>query len=389
MASNENGESSLRLHQTGEAQETSETNETDEDEGPAPSSPQEQVANPRPASQLDQESLQAMTRSWWGGDEDGDEESAPVQQPPHSDENGGAVALMEQDGVVPQSSTLSTNDENVVPPLSNDTQENIQSRASSLIPDENLKDAYRRLPARAPRDRTSLLDIDDDDPSLHPPVAAMPRQQVDVEDEKAAYRRPRRQTSPVSARRLFATAGHDASNASTREPQLHVHRQSNLDPRPGAIPMHGRGAGQAPDWAGNQPESPPQQPVRRQRRVMSDFNLAFHRNNASSIQNADITEANAINDAEAVVYATSVNPDNTAKNRRIVIGLGIMAVAIIVGLSVGLVSKSVPPTSQDDFLDPWCLLPAEEQDVFARCVCSSNNTTDESSLDTQRDYILR
>jgi hypothetical protein len=277
--------------------------------------------------------------------------------------------------------------------LNNETQETLPNEENLLIHEErgvapftrsandteNEKDAYR-MPSQVSRDRTGLLNIKDDDPSLHPPVAALPRQQDDEDDEKEAYRLPSltRQTSPVSSRRLVnATAGNNESNESPQEPEFH--RQANLDPRPGAIPMNGRAAGQAPDWARPQPESPPRQPIRQhQGRVLSDFNLRFYRTNSSSIQNADITEANAIDDAEAVVYATSVNPDRTAKNRRIAVGLGILAVAIIVGLSVGLVSTNVSIESKDNGLDPWCLLPLNEQDVFARCVC---NTTKEILLE--------
>jgi hypothetical protein len=115
---------------------------------------------------------------------------------------------------------------------------------------------------------------------------------------------------------------------------------------------------------------------------LSDLNLRFHRTNASSIQNAHIAEANAINDAEAVVYATSVNPDNTAKIRRIVIGLGILAVLIIVGLSVGLTYEVKNPNGGEG-KDPWCLLPVNKQDVFSRCVCSSNNTTEGLLLEVE------
>jgi Leucine-rich repeat (LRR) protein len=237
------------------------------------------------------------------------------------------------------------------------------------------------MPSQVSRDRTGLLDIKDDDPSLHPPVASLPRQQDDEDAEKEAYRLPRltRQTSPVSSRRAVdATAGSNASNQCPQEPELH--RRANLDPRPGAIPMNGRAAGQAPDWARPQPESPPRQPIRQhQGRVLSDFNLRFYRTNSSSIQNADIAEANAIDDAEAVVYATSVNADRTAKNRRIAVGLGILAVVIIVGLSVGLTYEVTNPNG-DKGIDPWCLLPPDKQHVFARCLCSGNNTTDGLNL---------
>jgi hypothetical protein len=396
MASQENNESRLRLNETDEAQETSESTENGaadtQDEGATP------WPNPSPPPQLNRETLQAMTRSWWGSDEDDDEENASLQRPPHGDENGGAVDLTEQGGVVPQASR--TTNESVGPPLNNETQETLSSEDNLLIAEEtgvapltrsandtdNEKDAYR-MPSQVTQDRTGLLDIKDDNPSLHPPVASLPRQQDDEDDEKAAYRLPRltRQTSPMSARpRVGATSGNNASNESPQE--LELPRQANLDPRPGAIPMNVRAAGQAPDWARPQPESPPRQPIRRhQGRVLSDFNLRFYRTNSSSIQNADIAEANAIDDAEAVVYATSVNPDRTAKNRRIVVGLGILAVLIIVGLSVGLVASKKDPVhsaSKDEFSDPWCLIPPDKQDVFARCLCSDNNTAD--GLDLKR-----
>jgi hypothetical protein len=394
MASQENNESRLRLNETSEAQETSESNENGaadtQVEGAAP------WPNPSPPPQLNRETLQAMTRSWWGSDEDDDEENASVQR--HDDENGGAIDLMEQGGVVPQSPS-NTSHESVDPPLNNATQETLPNEENVLIPEEtgepslprsandtdNEKDAYR-MPSQSSRDRTGLLDIKDDDPSLHPPVASLPRQQDDEDDEKEAYRLPRlpRQTSPMSARRQVGgtDAGSDTSNECPREPELHW--QANLDPRPGAVPINGRSVGPAPDWARPQPESRPrQQPIRRhQGRVLSDLNLRFHRTNASSIQNAHITEANAINDAEAVVYATSVNPDNTAKIRRIVIGLGILAILIIVGLSVGLTYEVKNPNGGEG-KDPWCLLPVNEQDVFSRCVCSSNNTTEGLLLEVE------
>jgi hypothetical protein len=388
MASQENNESRLRLNQTDEAQETSESNENGaantQDEGAAP------WPNPSAPPQLNRETLQAMTRSWWGSDEDDDEENASLQR--HDDDaNGGAVELMEQGGVVPQSPS-NTSHESVDPPLNNATQETLPIEENLLIPEEtgepslprsandtdNEKDAFG-MPSQSSRDRTGLLDINDDDPSLHPPVASMPRYQDDEDDEKEAYRLPRlpRQTSPMSARRQVGgtDAGSDTSNEGPREPELH--RQANLDPRPGAVPINGRSVAPAPDWAHPQPESRPrQQPIRRhQGRVLSDLNLRFHRTNANSIQNAHIAEANAIDDAEAVVYATSVNPDNTAKIRRVVIGLGILSVLIIVGLSVGLTYEVKNPNGGEGD-DPWCLLPLNKQDVFARCVCSGTNTTE-------------
>jgi hypothetical protein len=116
---------------------------------------------------------------------------------------------------------------------------------------------------------------------------------------------------------------------------------------------------------------------RHQRQVFPDFHMAFHRTNLSSIQNAHITEANAIDDAEAVVYATSVNTDTTAKIRRIVIGLGIVLVMVIAGHSVGLTYEPNYDFSVSQKIYWGC---EPYYGVFARCRCSGNNMTDGLNL---------
>lgn len=120
---------------------------------------------------------------------------------------------------------------------------------------------------------------------------------------------------------------------------------------------------------------------------------------------ASIVRANAVDDAKLVVYASSVSPDERVKmRRRIMIGAGVVALLIIIGLSIGLTFKSfddnltaVPtsghgadPLGPPISTDPRCLLPVHERDVVAQCVCS--NTTEYLNLthdETQLFFELR
>lgn len=113
---------------------------------------------------------------------------------------------------------------------------------------------------------------------------------------------------------------------------------------------------------------------------------------------ASIVRANAVDDAELVVYASSVSPDERVKMRRRVIGVGIFALLVIIGLSIGLTFKSAAskppmtpvsgppsPTEPPISTDPRCLLPPEEQDVFAQCECF--NTTEQLSLTDEEKQV--
>jgi hypothetical protein len=77
-----------------------------------------------------------------------------------------------------------------------------------------------------------------------------------------------------------------------------------------------------------------------------------------------------VNDAEVITYATSVRPDQTAKTQRITLGLGLLAILIIVILATAL---KLSLANNDNDGDRTCYLPAEEQNVFAHCIC--NETT--------------
>lgn len=80
---------------------------------------------------------------------------------------------------------------------------------------------------------------------------------------------------------------------------------------------------------------------------------------------ADIAMADAVDDAELVVYASSVSPDEKMKMRRRMILMGVLALLLVFALVMGFTWKARKYQG-----DPRCLLPPDEQDVFAHCSCS-------------------
>lgn len=86
-----------------------------------------------------------------------------------------------------------------------------------------------------------------------------------------------------------------------------------------------------------------------------------------------LAQADMVNDAELVVYARSVAPDETVKMRQRIKAIGgaaMLLVLLVIGLAIGLTLMLYNgPTD-----DPKCVLPVEEQDVFDHCHCS--NTTE-------------
>jgi len=90
-------------------------------------------------------------------------------------------------------------------------------------------------------------------------------------------------------------------------------------------------------------------------------------------QLTEIAMADAVDNAELVVYASSVNPDERVKMRRRIAALGTFSCLLIFALVFGL-SWAGTRTSVDNQGDPRCLLPREHQDIFAHCAC--HNTTE-------------
>lgn len=92
-------------------------------------------------------------------------------------------------------------------------------------------------------------------------------------------------------------------------------------------------------------------------------------------------EANPVDNAETVIVATSVSKDVMQRNkRRMIVAYGIAILAAI-GLVVGIVTWSVTRGgrrrrngAENDVpeVDPRCLLPIEEQTIFAVCDCSGS-----------------
>ena len=360
----------------------------------------------RLSQQLDSAALESMTHSWWESEDDGEEGIDEESLLPYGQVGGGGGGAAASEGLSQQvtGGQGPQGNERISPLAVESGHQDIDDDDPSLCPpvaslpqrNGDEKDSYRL--AR----QTDWSSGDNADSALHPPVASVPEGDG---DKKYAYRLPRR-TVPAGPNLL--SPSFDKSENETQpsvlqrqsdtdgiamQPSLTMRRQSNDDDiRPGAIAMQGRGVGPMPACANVNHHQRRNESPRRHRHVLSDLNYSFRRQTSGSVVSAEIAQASAVDNAEPVVYATSINPDRTATNRRIVIGLGIVAVLLILGLSVGLIRtwdeevvESIPSKSETERKHPWCEQQLEEQDVFAHCLCS-NTTSELEWTQTEKRY---
>lgn len=165
--------------------------------------------------------------------------------------------------------------------------------------------------------------------------------EVDIEagERKISFQSDHNVTNENSGCYDTEPAGTQGGNNDRRQPQEQV--------LPGAVAVNGIDGPQS--------------------QVLSVLPRTLDENHQTSIAVAD-----AVDNAEVVVFASSVSPDERVKMRRILTATGVFAFLLAIALIVGF-TYTFPQSSSDHQGDSRCLLVPEEQDIFAHCSCS--NTT--------------